>query len=50
MLFDSVQPGDTLVETRMDRLARSTKDLQDIVHELKGRGVVLRATVQPVDT
>ena len=26
------------------------KDLQDIVHELKGRGVALRATEQPVDT
>lgn len=36
--------------TRIDRLARSMKDLQDIVHELKGRGVSLRATEQPVDT
>jgi DNA invertase Pin-like site-specific DNA recombinase len=31
-------------------LARSLKDLQDIVHELKNRGVALRATEQPVDT
>ena len=36
--------------TRIDRLARSLKDLQDIVHELKGRGVTLKATEQPVDT
>ena len=36
--------------TRIDRLARSLKDLQDIVHELKGRGVALRATEQPIDT
>ena len=36
--------------TRIDRLAWSLKDLQDIVHELKGRGVALRATEQPVDT
>ena len=36
--------------TRVDRLARSLKDLQDIVHELKARGVALRATEQPVDT
>jgi DNA invertase Pin-like site-specific DNA recombinase len=50
MLLDFVQPGDTLVVTRIDRLARSLKDLQDIVHELKGRGVTLRATEQPVDT
>ena len=49
-LLDFVQPGDTLVVTRIDRLARSMKDLQDIVYELKERGVALRATEQPVDT
>ena len=50
MLLDFVQPGDILVVTRIDRLARSMKDLQDIVHELKGKSVALRATEQPVDT
>src|SRR5271166_1255889 len=50
VLLDFVQPGDTLVVTRIDRLARSLKDLQDIVHELKNRGVALRAIEQPVDT
>src|SRR5438067_8419730 len=50
VLLDFVQPGDTLVVTRIDRLARSMKDLQDIVHELKTKGVALRATEQPVDT
>jgi DNA invertase Pin-like site-specific DNA recombinase len=50
VLLDFVQPGDTLVVTRIDRLARSLKDLQDIVHELKSRGVALRATEQPIDT
>ena len=49
-LLDFLHPGDTLVVTRIDRLARSLKDLQDIVHELKGRGVALRVTEQPVDT
>jgi DNA invertase Pin-like site-specific DNA recombinase len=49
-LLDFVRPGDTLVVTRIDRLARSLKDLQDIVHELKQKGVALRATEQPVDT
>ena len=48
VLLDFVQSGDTLVVTRIDRLARSLKDLQDIVHELKSRGVALRATEQPV--
>ena len=50
VLLDFIQPGDTLYVTRIDRLARSMKDLQDIVHELKGRGVTLRATEQPIDT
>jgi len=49
-LLDFLRPGDTLVVTRIDRLARSLKDLQDLVHELKGRGVALRATEQPVNT
>jgi DNA invertase Pin-like site-specific DNA recombinase len=50
VLLDFVQPGDTLIVTRIDRLACSMKDLQDIVHELKTRGVTLRATEQPIDT
>src|SRR4051794_29790507 len=49
-LLDFIRAGDTLVVTRIDRLARSMKDLQDIVHELKQKGVALRATEQPVDT
>jgi DNA invertase Pin-like site-specific DNA recombinase len=50
VLLDFVRPGDTLIVTRIDRLARSMKDLQDIVHELKTRKVTLRATEQPIDT
>jgi DNA invertase Pin-like site-specific DNA recombinase len=49
-LMEFIQPGDTLMVTRIDRLARSVKDLQDIVHELRGRSVTLKATEQPVDT
>jgi DNA invertase Pin-like site-specific DNA recombinase len=49
VLLDFLQPGDTLIVTRIDRLARSMKDLQDIVHELKTRRVALRATDQPID-
>ena len=36
--------------TRIDRLARSVRDLQDIVHELRAKGVALKATEQSVDT
>ena len=50
VLLDFLRPGDALVITRIDRLARSLKDLQDIVHELKERRVALRATEQPINT
>lgn len=49
-LLQFLREGDTLVVTRVDRLARSVKDLQDIVHELRAKGVTLRATEQPIDT
>jgi DNA invertase Pin-like site-specific DNA recombinase len=49
-LLQFLREGDTLVITRIDRLARSTRDLQNIVHELQQRGVALKATEQPIDT
>ena len=49
-LLAFAREGDTLVVTRIDRLARSVADLQDIVRTLKGKGVALRATEQPIDT
>jgi DNA invertase Pin-like site-specific DNA recombinase len=48
--IEFLRAGDTLVVTRIDRLARSIRDLQNIVHDLKERGVILRATEQPIDT
>ncbi|MBK5017224.1 recombinase family protein [Pantoea sp. S62] len=50
LLLEFLRPGDTLMVTRVDRLARSIKDLQDIVYALHQQGVTLRATEQPVDT
>ena len=50
LLLDFLRAGDTLVVTRIDRLARSIGDLASIVRELENRGVALRATEQPVDT
>ena len=49
-LMEFIRAGDTLVVTRIDRLARSIGDLQDIVRELRERGVGLQATEQPIDT
>jgi DNA invertase Pin-like site-specific DNA recombinase len=50
VLMECVREGDTVIVTRIDRLARSMKDLQDIVFELRGKGVALKATEQPIDT
>lgn len=49
-LMAFMRSGDTLTVTRIDRLARSIGDLQDIVRQLKTKGVSLRATEQPIDT
>jgi DNA invertase Pin-like site-specific DNA recombinase len=49
-LLEFIRPGDTLMVTRIDRLARSVGDLEKIVSVLKGRGAFLRATEQPIDT
>ncbi len=50
ILLDFLRPGDELVVTRIDRLARSIGDLQDIVRALRAKGVALKATEQPIDT
>ncbi|WP_104019705.1 recombinase family protein [Roseovarius nitratireducens] len=49
-ILDFIHPGETLVVTRIDRLARSLGDLQTIVTRLKSKGAHLAATEQPVDT
>ena len=49
-LLDFIRDGDELVVTRVDRLARSVADLQDIIRELKVKKATLRATEQPIDT
>ncbi|WP_018698109.1 recombinase family protein [Amorphus coralli] len=50
ILMDFLKEGDTLMVTRVDRLARSIGDLQDIVRKLRDNGVELKATEQPIDT
>jgi DNA invertase Pin-like site-specific DNA recombinase len=49
-LMQFLREGDTLVVTRLDRLARSMDDLSEIVRELQAKGAALKATEQPVDT
>ncbi len=49
-LLEFLREGDELVITRIDRLARSIRDLQNIVYELDKKGVVLSATEQDINT
>jgi DNA invertase Pin-like site-specific DNA recombinase len=49
-VLEFIGKGDVLMVTRVDRLARSIGDLQDIVRALKAKGAALKATEQPIDT
>src|SRR6201996_7718359 len=49
-ILQFLRQGDVLMVTRIDRLARSVGDLQDIVRAVRVRGATLRATEQPIDT
>jgi DNA invertase Pin-like site-specific DNA recombinase len=49
-VLDFLRPGDVLMVTKIDRLARSIGDLQDIVRAVKAKGATLKATEQPIDT
>ena len=50
ILLEFLREGDELVITRIDRLARSIRDLQNIVYDLDKKGVTLSATEQPINT
>jgi DNA invertase Pin-like site-specific DNA recombinase len=39
----SLAPGDVLVVTRLDRLARSTRDLLNVLHEVSERGAAFKS-------
>ena len=49
-ILEFLRKGDVLMVTRIDRLARSIGDLQDIVRAVKAHGASLKATEQPIDT
>ena len=48
--IDYVRDGDTLVVTKLDRLARSVSDLVKITDDLKSKGVTLRILNLNLDT
>ncbi|WP_080426942.1 recombinase family protein [Burkholderia ubonensis] len=45
-----IQPGDTLVVWRLDRLGRSLADLVDLVTKLNGRDVQFASLTELIDT
>lgn len=49
-VLDFLRAGDTLMVTRIDRLARSVRDLEAIVEAVRAKGAHLQATEQPIDT
>src|SRR5271154_5405175 len=49
-VLDFLRKGDVLMVTRIDRLARSIGDLQDIVRAVRAKGASLKAREQPIDT
>ncbi len=50
LLSSGTRKGDTVVVTRLDRLARSTRDLHNIAHILSEKRVGLRVLEQNIDT
>jgi len=49
-MMDYVRQGDTVVCVRLDRLARSTRDLLQIAETLEEKGVNLKVLEQEIDT
>ena len=50
LCLDYVRDGDTLVVTKLDRLARSTRDLLNILNTLEKKQVKLHVIDQQIDT
>jgi DNA invertase Pin-like site-specific DNA recombinase len=49
-LLDQIRPGDVVVVTKYDRLARSLKDLLDIAGLIADRGAGFRSLAEDIDT
>ncbi|HHF0812426.1 TPA: recombinase family protein [Pseudomonas aeruginosa] len=46
-MLDHLRSGDVVTVTRLDRLARSTRDLLDIAEQFQARGAGLRSLAEP---
>lgn len=49
-VMEFIREGDELVVHRLDRLARSTRDALNVVHELEGKGATLRILEPDIST
>lgn len=49
-LFDQLREGDVIVVAKYDRLARSLRDLLDIVETIQERGAGFRSLAEDIDT
>jgi DNA invertase Pin-like site-specific DNA recombinase len=50
LMIDQLREGDVVVVTKYDRLARSLKDLLDIVEAIGERGAGFRSLAEDIDT
>jgi DNA invertase Pin-like site-specific DNA recombinase len=50
VLLAKAQPGDVIVVTKLDRFARSTRDLLNMLHDLEQCGVGFRSLGDTIDT
>ena len=49
-LISKLQPGDVLVFYKLDRVARSLKDLLGIIEQVEQSGACIRSLTEPLDT
>ena len=49
-MLDQLRPGDVVVVTKYDRLARSLRDLLEIVKTIRDRGAGFKSLAEDIDT
>lgn len=49
-ILDFLRPGDQVIVVRLDRLGRDTRDVLNIVHEIKEKGASLKVLSPAIDT
>jgi len=49
-MIDYAREGDIVICCKMDRIARSTKDLLNVINALKDKGVSFKILNSPLDT